>query len=53
MTKRTLEMTNPTRQELFDAIKDAQAMGYKKLVAHGSQIRKEFGVRKKIIHLMR
>jgi hypothetical protein len=53
VTKKTLYLENPTRQEFYDAWKDASVMGYKRLVAHGHKVREEFGVRKKIVHLTR
>lgn len=48
MRRKTLYLENPSRQELYDALKDAKGMGYKRVIAHGSKFHKEFGVKKKI-----
>lgn len=49
--KKTLYLENPSRQELYDALKDARAMGYKRVVAHGSKFHREFGVKKRVYKL--
>jgi hypothetical protein len=51
MSKKTLYLENPSRQELYDALKDARAMGYKRVIAHGHKFKKEFGVKKKVYHI--
>jgi hypothetical protein len=49
--KKTLYLENPSRQELYDALKSARGMGYKRVVAHGSKFHREFGVKKKVYKL--
>jgi hypothetical protein len=51
MRRKTLYLENPTQQQLYDAIRDASAMGFKKIIAHGHVFKQEFGVKKKIIKL--
>lgn len=49
--KRTLYLENPTRREVYDAIKDARAMGYHTVIAHGKKFKSEWGVKKKVFKL--
>lgn len=51
MSKKTLYMVNPSKQEFYDAISDAPKMGYTQIIAHGHKVKSEFGVKKKVVHL--
>lgn len=51
MRRKTLYMVNPSKREYYDALSEAPRMGYTKIIAHGSKVKSEFGVKKKVTHI--
>lgn len=46
-----LYITNPSNmEELMQVVYDAGAMGYKKVVVHGKEFKRWYGVKKKTFH---